>query len=91
MKTFSERIINAALSIPSGKITTYGKIARACGGGAQASRSITGILAKANKEKSLNIPFHRIVYANGTIWVGELPNSRSGRSSITKKRMALYQ
>lgn len=36
--------MEAALAIPKGRVTTYGRIARAAGGGA---RSITSILAKA--------------------------------------------
>lgn len=67
-KTFSQRVVEAALSIPSGKVSTYGDIAKACGGGGQAARSITGILAKAYRESEINIPFHRIVYSNGRVW-----------------------
>lgn len=70
-KTFSERVVEAALSIPKGKVTTYGRIAKACGGGTMASQSITGILAKAWDNGEKKIPFHRIVYANGTIWVND--------------------
>lgn len=82
MKTFSENVIEIALSIPKGRVTTYGRIARAAGGGAMSSQSITNILAKAHKEHSLNIPFHRIVYADGSIWIDE---------QYYKKRMKLYK
>ena len=86
-KTFSQRVVEASLTIPSGRVTTYGRLARACGAGQgaksddgvrsqqakgqNAARSITAILAKAHREQGLNIPFHRIVYANGTIWISE--------------------
>lgn len=69
MKTFSERVIELALMIPKGKVTTYGRIAIAAGGGAMASQSVTGILSKAYDAGKKNIPFHRIVYADGKIWV----------------------
>jgi len=82
MKTFSERVIEAALSIPKGWVTTYGRIARAAGAGAMASQSITGILSKAYDEGIRGIPFHRIVYANGTVWI----NSR-----LRAERMKLYK
>lgn len=82
MKTFSQRVLEIALSIPTGRVTTYGRIARAAGGGAMASQSITGILAKAYSEGETSIPFHRIVYANGTIWVDEQHRA---------KRMKLYK
>ena len=70
-KTFSERVVEAALTIPKGRVTTYGRLARACGGGTMASQSITSILAKAYGAGEKNIPFHRIVYANGTIWISD--------------------
>jgi alkylated DNA nucleotide flippase Atl1 len=44
--SFSERVVAIALSIPPGRVATYGAIARAAGGGGMASQSITGILAK---------------------------------------------
>lgn len=69
MVTFSERVIKLALSIPEGRVTTYGRIARAAGGGTMASQSITSILGKAWDNGEKNIPFHRIVYADGRIWI----------------------
>lgn len=82
MKTFSERVLEAVMSIPKGKVSTYGRIARACGAGPMASQSITAILAKVHKEKGIKMPFHRIVYADGSIWLDEAHPS---------KRLALYK
>ena len=63
---FSELVCKIAASIPPGKVITYGLLARAAGGGPQAARSITAILAKApNRDQ---IPFHRIIYSDGRIW-----------------------
>lgn len=81
-KMFSERVIEAALAIPSGRVTTYGRLARACGAGVMASQSITGILAKAYQEGNTKIPFHRIVYADGSIWTSP---------EYHKKRLKLYK
>ena len=81
-KTFSERVVEAVMSVPPGRVTTYGRLARACGAGPMASQSITGILAKAHREQGLAIPFHRIVYANGTIWVSD---------EYRAKRLKLYK
>jgi methylated-DNA-protein-cysteine methyltransferase-like protein len=81
-KTFSEHVVEIALSIPEGRVTTYGRISHAAGGGAMASQSITGILSKAWDNGEKNIPFHRIVYANGKIWVSE---------EYRAKRMKLYK
>ncbi len=79
--TFSDRVLRVALSIPKGHVTTYGRIARASGGGAMSSQSITGILSKASKNNP-NVPFHRIVYADGRIWVND---------KYKTERMKLYK
>lgn len=85
IKTFSQRVLEIALSIPSGRVTTYGRIARAAGAGGMASQSITGILGKAYDAGEKHIPFHRIVYADGTAWVSDDPKRRKGRLALYKK------
>lgn len=82
MQTFSERVLKIALSIPTGRVTTYGRIARAAGGGNMASQSITGILGRAYDNGEKSIPFHRIVYADGRIWIDAIHH---------KERMRLYK
>jgi methylated-DNA-protein-cysteine methyltransferase-like protein len=69
--TFSEKVVRIALSIPKGRVTTYGAIARAAGGGPMASQSITTILGKAYERGEKGIPFHRIVYADGRVWMDD--------------------
>ncbi len=81
-KTFSERVLACALAIPPGRVTTYGRIALAAGGGAISAQSITHILGKAYNAGEKNIPFHRIVYADGRVWVNEEYRAR---------RLALYK
>jgi alkylated DNA nucleotide flippase Atl1 len=66
--SFSERVVTLALSIPKGRVTTYGHLAYAAGAGPMASQSITSILSKATQNGVKNIPYHRIVYAGGKIW-----------------------
>ena len=68
MQTFSSQVIKIAKSIPAGRVTAYGAIARAAGGGGQAARSITGILGRAYQNGDKDIPFHRIVYSDGCIF-----------------------
>jgi methylated-DNA-protein-cysteine methyltransferase-like protein len=82
MKTFSERVVACALMIPKGRVTTYGHIARAAGGGGQAARSITAILGKAYERGEKRIPFHRIVYAGGKVWLTH---------THEKERLLLYK
>ncbi|MCR4274462.1 MAG: MGMT family protein [Candidatus Campbellbacteria bacterium] len=79
--TFSERVVRLAQKIPSGRVTTYGRIARSAGGGAMSAQSITSILGKAEGEGA-SIPFHRIVYADGRIWINE---------QYRAQRMKLYK
>ncbi len=57
--------------IPKGKVVTYGAIARAAGGGAMAAQSVTAILGKAYDVGETRIPFHRIVYAGGRVWLDD--------------------
>jgi len=67
MKPFSQRVCELALSIPAGQVSTYGDLAKAAGGGGQASRSVSGILSKYPNKGA--IPWHRIVYAGGKVWM----------------------
>lgn len=64
---FSEQVWELATSIPEGRVTTYGILAAAAGGGPMAARSITSILSKAPNQGA--IPYHRIVYAGGKVWL----------------------
>lgn len=81
-KTFSQRVVEAALAIPKGRVTTYGAICRACGAGPMASQSITAILGKAHDAGIKDIPFHRIVYAGGKVWLND---------EYKTKRLKLYK
>jgi len=81
-KTFSERVVELALSIPKGRVTTYGALARSAGGGKRAAMSITSILGRAHKKGQTDIPFHRIVYSDGRVWMDE---------SHSKKRLEQYE
>lgn len=83
--SFSERVVKIALSIPKGKVTTYGHIARAAGGGNMASRSVTSILGKAYDAGEKKIPFHRIVFAGGKIWVNESHREERMKKYATEK------
>jgi methylated-DNA-protein-cysteine methyltransferase-like protein len=82
MQTFSQRVVACALALPPGRVTTYGLIARAAGGGGMSAQSITGILGRAYQAGEIHIPFHRIVYADGRIWTN---------TEYDAKRRALYK
>ena len=83
MITFSQRVVKLALSIPKGRVTTYGRIAKAGGAGGMASQSITTILGKASQAGEKGIPFHRIVYADGKVWIND--EYRAKRLKLYKK------
>ena len=83
MSTFTDRVIKIALEIPVGKVATYGQIARAAGAGPMASQSITSILGKAYQSGIKNIPFHRIVYSDGRVWLDD--KNKSKRLTLYKK------
>lgn len=81
-KTFSERVVALALKIPAGKLTSYGALAKAAGGGPMASRSVSAILGKAWDAGEHKIPWHRIVYSDGRAWFNP---------ATKKQRLALYK
>lgn len=78
---FSRRVYVLALDIPMGRVTTYGAMAKAAGGGSMAARSISSILSKAPNQKS--IPWHRIVYAGGKVWMN--PEHEATRRTLYKR------
>jgi len=81
-KTFSERVVELALMISRGRVATYGALARAAGGGTIAAQSVTTILGKAYEAGETRIPFHRIVYSGGRVWLDDAHRA---------KRLQLYK
>ena len=63
---FSKKVVELALKIPKGRITTYGLLAVAAGGHPILAQMVTSILWKSSKKDK--IPWHRIVYSSGKIW-----------------------
>jgi methylated-DNA-protein-cysteine methyltransferase-like protein len=79
--TFSQRVWELAISIPEGRVITYGGLAKAAGAPPMASRSISSILGKAPNQKA--IPWHRIVYAGGKVWLS--PEYETKRRKLYKR------
>lgn len=77
---FSKKVWQLAKTIPPGRVTTYGLLAISAGGHPMLSRMVTSILSKAPDADS--IPWHRIVYSNGKIWISP---------KYHKTRLALYK
>lgn len=81
--TFSEKVIKFARMIPPGRVITYGRLAKAAGSNApMAAQSVTRILSRAYDSGIKDIPFHRIVYANGKVWMN---------NEYSAKRKKLYK
>lgn len=82
VQTFGERVVALSLKIPKGRVTTYKILSRKAGGGGQSHRSVSAILGKAWDNGEHGIPWHRIVYSDGSVWLS---------ASNKKKRLALYK
>jgi len=62
-KDFEHKVLEIVKSIPYGRVTTYGEIAKVCG--LRSSARMVGWLLSRNA--NLNLPFHRVVNRNGTL------------------------
>lgn len=79
---FSKKVLKLALEIPKGRVTTYVRLAVAAGGSPVQARFITSVLARANKSGKCKIPYHRIVYSDGRVWLDP---------KYEAERLALYK
>lgn len=77
---FSKNVVKLALSIPPGRVTTYGLLAAAAGGHPILAQMVTSILWKSTKREI--VPWHRIVYSSGKIWTD---------TKVDKIRKKLYK
>ncbi len=77
---FSRKVVELALSIPKGRVTTYGLLAVAAGGHPILAQMVTSILWKSDKRDE--VPWHRIVYSSGKIWTDP---------KIDKSRRKIYK
>lgn len=80
-RDFTQNVWRLAQSIPPGRVTTYALLAGSAGGHPMLSRMITSILSKCPDQES--IPYHRIVYSNGRVWLS--PKSKSTRLKLYRR------
>ncbi|GGA81539.1 MGMT family protein [Ornithinibacillus halotolerans] len=73
MTPFTEKVIQIIKQIPSGKVMTYGQIA-SLAGSPRAARQVVRILHSMSKKYEL--PWHRVVNANGQIAIKDEANYR---------------
>lgn len=68
MTSFTESVIKVIQSIPSGKVMTYGQIARAAGS-PRAARQVVRILHSMSEK--YNLPWHRVINSKGEIGIND--------------------
>lgn len=78
---FTRNVWKLAIQIPPGRVTTYSCLAVVAGGHPMMARMITSILSKSPDVNK--IPFHRIVYSSGKVWLD--PKLKSQRLKLYKK------
>ncbi|MCM3121774.1 MGMT family protein [Mesobacillus sp. AQ2] len=64
MTQFTKNVINIIKNIPSGKVMTYGQIAKAAGS-PRAARQVVRILHSMSEK--YNLPWHRVINSKGEI------------------------
>ncbi|MGN0803933.1 MAG: MGMT family protein [Candidatus Coproplasma sp.] len=67
MNGFSEKVYNIVEAVPKGKVITYGEIARLIGA-PRCARQVGWALH--NNPKPIEIPCHRVVFADGSLSKG---------------------
>ena len=74
-------VYHVVSNIPSGKVSTYGRIAKVCG--MKSSREVGRILHENPDPKE--IPCHRVVHSDGSIAVGYAFGGRKKQIEILGK------
>ena len=64
MQEFTQRVIEVIISIPAGRVMTYGAVAAAAGN-ARAARQVARVLHSMGESHGL--PWHRVVNATGSV------------------------
>ncbi|SDN44794.1 methylated-DNA-protein-cysteine methyltransferase related protein [Psychrobacillus sp. OK028] len=68
MNQFTEKVIQLIKSIPSGKVMTYGQIAKAAGS-PRGARQVVRVLHSMSAK--YNLPWHRVINAKGEIVIAD--------------------
>ena len=78
MTPFTEEVIKIIRNIPSGKVMTYGQIAREAGN-SRAARQVVRVLHSMSKKHQL--PWHRVINAKGQL---AIPNEEGNWEQRTR-------
>ena len=85
-KTFAQKVTEAVMTVPKGKVTTYGDLAKLASASPMAAMSVSPALAsECKKNPKLKIPWYKIVRANGSIYETGKPEFEKKRKAMLKK------
>ena len=75
--SFREEVYALVTQIPSGRVSTYGDVAAALGS-PRAARQVGFALARLDRVRAEQVPWHRVINARGTI---------SGRGDLVRPEL----
>ncbi|MCT1901355.1 MGMT family protein [Oceanobacillus sojae] len=78
MTPFTQEVIKIIQQIPSGKVMTYGQIAREAGN-PRAARQVVRVLHSMSRKH--NLPWHRVINAKGQL---AIPNEEANWEQRTR-------
>ena len=79
MNPFTEKVIQIIKSIPSGKVMTYGQIAKIAGS-PRGARQVVRVLHSMSAK--YNLPWHRIINAKGEIVITDEESAYSQKAML---------
>ena len=82
MNPFTEDVVKIIKSIPSGKVMTYGQIAKVAGS-PRGARQVVRILHSMSGKH--NLPWHRVVNAKGEIAIADEESAYSQRAMLKEE------
>lgn len=80
---FSKNVCELAKTIPAGRVTTYATLVIAAGGAPILAQNVTSILSRDSEQDK--IPYHRIIYSDGRVWLFNDPKKDVKRLELYKK------
>ena len=84
---FTQDVIKIIKNIPSGKVLTYGRIAKLAGN-PQAARQVSWLLHSSTKK--YNLPWHRVINSLGKISMKSF-DDREHQNHLLKKEGVLFR
>jgi len=87
MNPFTEKVIQIIKSIPSGKVMTYGQVAKVAGS-PRGARQIVRILHSMSAKH--NLPWHRVINAKGEIVIADEESAYSQKAMLAAEGVYFF-